>query len=433
MRRAPAVSPRRVAMFSVHSCPLATLGGRETGGMNVYVRELSRHLGQHNIPVDVYTRRQDPCLPTVVDFTPHARVIHLNAGPATPYDKHRVWCHLPEFVESVQRFIAGHALRYDLFHSHYWFSGWVALQLRRRLQIPMVHMSHTLGAAKNVAAQQPWEQEPPRRLRIEQEILRYGNAVIAESPASKYQMMQAYDVDPRKIEIIPGGVDVAVFRPQDRRQMRQWLALEPAQPVLLFVGRLQPLKGIDILLRAAQIVRQQYASLQVIVVGGGVDAQDDHEAQERQRLQALSRELGIADQVRFVKAQSQDVLVQYYTAADVFVMPSHYESFGMVVLEAMACGTPVVATNVGGLASTVVHGRTGFLVPEGDWSAFAEAILRLVDSPALREACGQAGVQRAQDFTWSRIVTRTLQLYRRLLHQDGSVSRRHASVMPCPF
>ena len=160
---------------------------------------------------------------------------------------------------------------------------------RRRLQIPMVHMSHTLGAAKNVAAQQPWEQEPPRRLRIEQEILRYSNAVIAESPASKDQMRQAYAVDPGKIEIIPGGVDVAVFRPQDRRQMRQWLALEPEQPVLLFVGRLQPLKGIDTLLRAAHIVRQQYAALQVIIVGGGVDAQDDHEAKN---VDAYKRSVG---------------------------------------------------------------------------------------------------------------------------------------------
>jgi D-inositol-3-phosphate glycosyltransferase len=246
-------------------------------------------------------------------------------------------------------------------------------------------------------------------------------------------MMRAYAVDPGKIEIIPGGVDVAVFRPQDRQQMRRRLVLEPGQPVLLFVGRLQPLKGIDILLRAAQIVRQQYASLQVIVVGGGVDTQDDHEVQERQRLQTLCRELGLTDRVRFVKAQSQDVLVQYYTAADVFVMPSHYESFGMVVLEAMACGTPVVASNVGGLASTVVHGSTGFLVPEGDSYAFAEAILRLVGSPALREAYGQASVQRAQDFTWARIVARTVQLYRRLLRQGGAVSRRHASVMPCPF
>jgi D-inositol-3-phosphate glycosyltransferase len=433
MRRESPAPPHRVAMFCVHSCPLATLGGRETGGMNVYVRELSRHLGLHGVGVDVYTRRQDPCLPTVVNFTPQARVIHLNAGPAAPYDKHQVWRHLPEFVEEVRRFIAVHKLRYEVLHSHYWFSGWVALQLRRLLHIPMVHMSHTLGAAKNAAAQQSWEQEPPRRLRIEQDILRRSNAVIAESPASKRHMLQAYEVEAGKIEIIPGGVDIAIFHPWDRQQVRQSLGLAPEQPVLLFVGRLQPLKGIDILLRAAQVVRQQYAALQVLVVGGGVDMQDEHETQERQRLHALSRELGLAGQVRFIKAQRQDILVQYYVAADVFVMPSHYESFGMVVLEAMACGTPVVASNVGGLASTVVHGTTGFLVPGGDWHAFAQAIMRLVASPVLREAFGQASVQRAQDFAWPCIVARTIQLYRRLLCQDGTVSRRHASVIPCPF
>jgi D-inositol-3-phosphate glycosyltransferase len=296
----------------------------------------------------------------------------------------------------------------------------------------MVHMSHTLGAAKNAAAQQPWEQEPPRRLRVEQEILRRTHAVIAESPASKHQTIQAYGIDPRKIEIIPGGVDITAFRPQNRQHIRESLGLVPGQPVLLFVGRLQPLKGIDILLRAAQIVRQQYASLQVLIVGGGVDTADDHESQERQRLQALSQELGLTDQVRFIKAQPQDILVQYYAAADVFVMPSHYESFGMVVLEAMACGTPVVASNVGGLASTVVHGGTGFLVPEGDWHAFAQAILRLVASPLLREAFAQAGVQRARSFAWPCIVARTVQLYRRLLRQNGTVGRRRASAIPCP-
>jgi D-inositol-3-phosphate glycosyltransferase len=433
MKREATASLQRVAMFSVHSCPLATLGGRETGGMNVYVRELSRQLSQHGIAVDVYTRRQDPCLPTVVDFAPHARVIHLNAGPAAPYEKHQVWRHLPEFVEGVQRFVAGHTLCYEVLHSHYWFSGWVALQLQRSWQVPMVHMSHTLGAAKNAAAQQPWEHEPPRRLRIEREILQRSDVVIAESPASKQHMSQVYDVDSGKIEIIPGGVDIATFRPQDRQQIRQSLGLAPEQPVLLFVGRLQPLKGIDILLRAAQIVQQQYPSLQVLVIGGGVDIQDDHETQERQRLQALSQELGLACRVQFIKAQPQEILVQYYAAADVFVMPSHYESFGMVVLEAMACGTPVVASNVGGLTSTVVHGSTGLLVPAGDWHAFAQAIVRLIASPLLRERYGQASVQRAQRFAWPGIVARTIQLYRRLLRRDETVSRQHASVMPCPL
>jgi D-inositol-3-phosphate glycosyltransferase len=246
-------------------------------------------------------------------------------------------------------------------------------------------------------------------------------------------MLQEYGVDPAKVQVIPGGVDTGVFQPQERQQARQALALDMAQPVLLFVGRLQPLKGIDTLLRAAQVVRQQHVSLQVLVVGGGVDAQDEHEAHELQRLQTLCAQLGLTPHVRFVKAQPQAVLAQYYAAADVFVMPSHYESFGMVVLEAMACGTPVVASRVGGLASTVVHGQTGFLVPEGEWQTFAQAILHLLAAPALHNAFGRASLRRAQAFAWPHIVARTVQLYRRLLSPDGTMSRQPAAVMPCPF
>jgi D-inositol-3-phosphate glycosyltransferase len=340
---------------------------------------------------------------------------------------------LPEFVEGVRQFMTVQGVRYDVLHSHYWLSGWVALQLQQTLHIPVVHMSHTLGAVKNTAAQQPWEQEPPRRLRSERTVLHQSDAVVAESPASRQHMLQEYAVDPAKVHIIPGGVDTSVFCPQDRQQARHALALHAEQPMLLFVGRLQPIKGIDTLLQAAQVVRQQHPQVQVLIVGGGVEAPDTYEAQELQRLHGLSEQFGLQHNVRFIKAQPQHVLAQYYAAADVFVMPSHYESFGMVVLEAMACGTPVVASRVGGLTSTVVHERTGFLVPEGAWQAFAQAILRLLEAPALRRTFGQAGIQRAQAFTWPRIATHTVQLYRRLLHQTGPVSRRSKAVMPCPF
>jgi D-inositol-3-phosphate glycosyltransferase len=187
---------------------------------------------------------------------------------------------------------------------------------------------------------------------------------------------------------------------------------------LLFVGRLQPLKGIDILLRSACEVRRAYPQLQVLVVGGGVDADDDHEMEERQRLQALTARLGLSQQVRFIPAQPQEVLAQYYAAADVFVMPSHYESFGMVVLEAMACGTPVVASRVGGMVSTVIHGRTGFLAPVGDAHAFAQAIAELLGTPSLWQAMSQASQERADRFTWPRITDRTYQLYARLRQQQ---------------
>jgi D-inositol-3-phosphate glycosyltransferase len=418
----PSLPLRRVAMFSVHSCPLAPLGGRETGGMNVYVRELSRLLGQRGVAVDVYTRRQDPWEPTVVTFGPQARVIHLHAGPAAPYAKHRVWDHLPEFVEGVLAFAASQDLHYDLLHSHYWLSGWVALQLRRLWSVPTVHMSHTLGYPKNAAAQQIWEQEPPRRLQVEYEVLKRSDALVAESPASKQHMVQEYGVDPARVQIIPCGVDTTLFCPQDRQQARRTLALPEAAPMVLFVGRLQPLKGLDTLLRAVHLVRQHYPTLHVRIVGGGVDEGDPHEAEELGRLRALAEHLGLTPHLAFTKAQPQETLAQYYAAADVFVMPSHYESFGMVVLEAMACGLPVVASRVGGLASTVVHERTGLLVPVGDWYAFAQAIMRVLAMPTLRDTFGHAGVQRAQTYAWPRVVERNVQLYHRLIRQQSATS-----------
>ena len=426
----PVLPPRRVAMISVHSCPLATLGGRETGGMNVYVRELSRHLSELGIAVDVYTRRQDPCYPTVVDFADQARVIHLSAGPAAPYNKHRVWDHLPEFVDGMQDFINENALEYDVLHSHYWLSGWVAMQFRLTLDLPIVHMSHTLGYPKNAAAQLPWEQEPSRRLQVEREVLQGSDALVAESPASKQHMAWHYDVDPANVAVIPCGVDVARFQPQDKRRARAALSLPPEAPILLSVGRLQPSKGIDTLLQAAADVRRDYPDVWVLVVGGGLDDQDERETAELNRLQTLGRRLGLSN-VHYVKAQPQENLAQYYAAADVFVMPSHYESFGMVALEAMACGTPVVASKVGGLASTIVHGDSGLLVPPGDWRAFAQAVSRLLASPQLQSAMRQAGPERARAFAWPLIVENNVRLYRRLILQQNTTTSSLALGVSC--
>lgn len=426
----PVLPPRRVAMISVHSCPLATLGGRETGGMNVYVRELSRHLSELGIAVDVYTRRQDPCYPTVVDFADQARVIHLSAGPAAPYSKHRVWDHLPEFVDGMQDFINENALEYDVLHSHYWLSGWVAMQFRLALDLPIVHMSHTLGYPKNAAAQLPWEQEPSRRLQIEREVLQGSDALVAESPASKQHMAWHYDVDPANVAVIPCGVDVARFQPQDKRRARAALSLPPEAPILLSVGRLQPSKGIDTLLQAAADVRRDYPDVWVLVVGGGLDDQDERETAELNRLQTLGRRLGLSN-VHYVKAQPQEKLAQYYAAADVFVMPSHYESFGMVALEAMACGTPVVASKVGGLASTIVHGDSGLLVSPGDWRAFAQAVSRLLASPQFQSAMRQAGPERARAFAWPLIVENNVRLYRRLILQQNTTTSSLALGVSC--
>jgi D-inositol-3-phosphate glycosyltransferase len=341
--------------------------------------------------------------------------------------------HLPEFLQRVEMFMTTHQLRYDLLHTHYWLSGWVGLRLRQTLRLPMVHMSHTLAYPKNSAVQQAWEREPLTRLQVEREVLKQSDALVAESQASQDHMMQDYEVRPEAIRVIPCGVDPAVFYPQDRLQARHRLGLPPGIPILLFVGRLQPLKGIATLLRSAQLIRRAHADMQVLIVGGGVDTNDPNETQERQRLQELMARLGLMRHVQFITAQPQDVLAQYYAAVDVLVMPSHYESFGMVVLEAMACGTPVVASRVGGMASTVLDGQTGFLAPVGDAPAFAEAVQKILATPATWQAMSQAGQRRAQAFTWPRIVERTQQLYQQLLRQDTATNGQPAAAEAVPI
>jgi D-inositol-3-phosphate glycosyltransferase len=244
-------------------------------------------------------------------------------------------------------------------------------------------------------------------------------------------MVLDYGVDPARIEIVPCGVDISIFHPQDRQQARRRLGL-PDGPILLFIGRLQPLKGIDTLLRCTRVVRRRHDDIKVLIVGGGVDSDDPHERQERERLHTLVRQLDLAHHVQFIDAQPQEQLAYYYAASDVLVMPSHYESFGMVVLEAMACGTPVVASHVGGLASTVLPGQTGFLAPVGNVQAFARSVEQLISTPELWQSMSKAAHLRAQAYTWPRIMKRTLQLYRGVQRQytarQGSSS---AMATPC--
>ena len=305
------------------------------------------------------------------------------------------------------------------------------MRLRHALDLPVVHMSHTLGYPKNAAAQLPWEQEPSRRLHIERQVLQNSDALVAESPASKRHMVGHYDVDPSDIAVIPCGVDVERFQPRDKRRARLDLSLPAAAPILLFVGRLQPSKGIDILLRAAAEIRRDRPNVYVLVVGGGLDERDERETAELQRLQRLGAELGLHN-VHYVRAQPQETLAKYYAAADVFVMPSHYESFGMVVLEAMACGTPVVGSDVGGLSHTIADGESGLLVPPGDWRAFAGAIARLLASPRLQGAMRQAGPERARSFAWPHIVEENLALYRRLILRHSTMTPALVTAVPCP-
>ena len=423
---------RRVAMLSVHTCPLAMLGGKETGGMNVYVRDLSRELGRRGIAVDCFTRSQNPDIPRIKDsLGPNARVIHLPAGPEVPYDKNRIVEHLPEFVDRVLDFARRDGLHYDIIHSHYWLSGLAALDLRHAWGAPIVQMFHTLGHMKNSVASSPAEWEAEARIEGEAEVMTFADRLVAATPLERAQMVWLYGADASKIAVVPCGVDLDLFDPIPPKEAKARLGLPESRRIILFVGRIEPLKGIDTLLRAIALIAPQIPcwqdELSVIIIGGAPGAGADQAEAELDRLQRLRAELGIEELVTFQGAEDQDSLVYYYSAAEMVVIPSHYESFGMVALEAMACGTPVVASKVGGLAFNVQDGRTGFLVPERDPAALADRIRLLLSDPDLRQRLGAEAIRWVSQYSWPSVADRILKIYEVALpvqRQAAQVSSR---------
>ncbi len=411
---------RRIAMISVHTCPLAALGGKETGGMNVYVRELSRELGNRNLLVDIYTRSQDPTLPQVRELWPNVRVIRIPAGPEKPYHKNLVFQHLPQFVGGVRSFAASEGIHYDLFHSHYWLSGWVARELVRHDPAPVVHMFHTLGGMKDSVARSDSDKEIPQRIQVERELAGEVDALVAASPLDRDQMVELCGANPAKIQVIPLGVDSALFRPipHDEAIAAISVDLPKDQRVVLFVGRMDPLKGLDTLLQAMCKLSTLDPSLSknlcLAVIGGDADENDVGLDDPLECLDKLKQEAGIPELVVFLGSRAQTTLPFYYSAAEVCVVPSLYESFGLVALEAMACGTPVIASRVGGLQLTVEHGVTGFLVPAGNADALAETLRDLLLDPELRRRLGNNALRRAQSYTWESVSERITGLYQRL-------------------
>ncbi len=407
----------RVAMLSYHTCPLATLGGKDTGGMNVYVRELTRELGRSGIHVDVYTRSQDEHAPHVShDLGYGNRVVHVPAGPQIPLPKQELVRYIPTFVEHILDFAAKKDLKYDLIHSHYWMSGVAARQLKARWRVPVIHMFHTLGVMKLRVARAPHEAEGDYRIRGEKDVIELADRIVAATPAELAQLQWLYDVELPKIAVIPPGVDTCHFYPIPPDEAKEFIGVQPEDRLLLFVGRIEPLKGIDALIKAIALIRQKgvldrHCCLVLSIIGGEPNAEQDSMTEEMARLQNLCVQEGLGDLVTFLGRRSQDTLPYYYSAAEVVVMPSHYESFGMVALEAMACGTPVVASQVGGLAFLVQDGVNGFHVPVDDPEALSERLITLLDNHALRAKMSAQAVQIAQAYAWERIAERIAGLY----------------------
>lgn len=409
-----------IAMLSYHTCPLATLGGKDTGGMNVYVRELTRHLGREGVHVDVFTRSQDEHVPQVLhDLGYGNRVVHIPAGPENPMSKRELAVHIPEFVAGVVDFARQKGENYDLVHAHYWMSGVAAIALREAWGAPTVLMTHTLALLKNRIARGEEEREGAYRIDGETKAIRAADHLVAATEAEQRALVDLYGADPARISIIPPGVDVSHFYPIALDESRAIVGLPMSERVILFVGRIEPLKGLDTLLQAIALLRE--AGMQcvvphyLVIIGGDPSASGENLNQEMVRLQKLSHELGLDELVLFLGKRGQEHLPYYYSAADILVMPSHYESFGLVALEAMACGTPVVASQVGGLAHLVLDGQTGFVIPNGDPDLLSKRIAVLLTDDALREKLGRQAAEYARQYSWVNIANRMIGLYQGML------------------
>ena len=413
---------QRVAMLSVHTCPLAILGGKKTGGMNVYVRDLSHELGKLGIYVDVFTRSQDDCQPRVKhDLGERARVIHIPAGPERPIPVNEIFNYLDQFVNGVMEFAAAEGLTYDLIHSHYWLSGLVAEQLKANWgnHIPIVQMFHTLGHMKNRIALEPSQRAAPERIVGETRVLEFADRIVISTPAEEAQLHWLYGADMEKVVTIPPGVDVEQFHPISKQVAKRRIGVPDRNRNILFAGRIEPLKGIDTLLQAMALIQERHPEVVrnvcVAIIGG--DPWSDDPDDEMARLQSLRQELDIHDLVTFLGSKDQKVLPFYYAAAEMVVMPSHYESFGLVALEAMATGTPVIASEVGGLAFLVKDGETGFHVPSRDPEALAERIFALLNDPGCQREMGRQAHLSAQKYAWHNIAGRIIELYKNVLRE----------------
>ena len=393
---------RRLAVLSLHTSPLAQPGTGDSGGMNVYVRELVSSLAQAGVGADVFVRRWDETSPEVVDVEPGFRVVHVEAGPGDlPKEQ------LPDVVDEFADGVRAHLRRLgdvDALHANYWLSGVAGHRLKHELDLPLVSTFHTLARVKAETG----DPEPERRVRAEAEVIGCSDAILASCVAEVDQLVRLYGADPDRIEIVAPGVDHAFFSPGERAGARHALRHLDlgAGPVLLFVGRIQPLKGLDVAVRALAELGRRDATLVVVGGASGIDGRVEVE-----RIHKLVADLGLADQVRFVEPVPHHLLSTYYRAADVCLVPSRSESFGLVALEAAACGTPVVAAAVGGLRTLVEHERTGFLVEGRDPADYARHVAEILEVPGVAADLSAVAARRARDYTWSTAAARLRRIY----------------------
>ncbi len=414
----------RIAILSVHTSPIAAPGGKKVGGLNTYVREIAQEFAARGITVDIFTRRTSPDeLNQDNSLGENINVVHVTAGPVSPLGSEAIYPHLQQFTAGVIAYTIRNNVTYDLIYSHYWLSGWVAQKLKEAWGTPFVQMFHTLGHMKNrIPSVQ--SHVPELRIRVETQVVEWADRLIANTPAERAQLLWLYHADRRKIIVNSPGVNTQRFSPIPQRDARDTLGISQDENLLVFVGRIEPLKAVDSIIEALHHVRETHPELmpntRLAIIGG--DPKDKTDL-DMMALQRLTRELGLTDYVQFLGAKDQAALAKWYAAATTVIMPSEYESFGMVALEAMASGTPVIASEVGGLAYLVKHEQTGLLVPARSSQRLAQRIVQIITQPEGTVQMGQQAAAYAHQYAWPIIADNLLKDFNEML-----ASRRRVRV-----
>jgi glycosyltransferase involved in cell wall biosynthesis len=410
---------RRIAFISEHASPLAALGGADAGGQNVYVGEVARQLAARDYQIDIFTRREDKGLPDVVSFSDKIRIIHVNAGPAEDIPKETLLQYMPAFKADMLRFIQKQQISYELIHANFFMSALVAMELKAELGIPFVVTFHALGHIRRIH-QGDNDRFPKERIAIEENAVKEASLIIAECPQDREDLIRYYNAPAEKITIIPCGVNTTECYPVNKSFARSLLGLPYDERILLQLGRMVPRKGVDNVIVALSKVKCKDAKVRLLIVGGDADT-----AAELTRLQQLARDLKVSDKVYFAGQKSREELKYYYAAADLFITTPWYEPFGITPLEAMACGTPVIGSKVGGIKFSVADGQTGLLVPPKDPDALARKISGLLRSPALLREMSHNAIRRVNKlFTWELVAADMQTVYERIIgNNDTSYPR----------
>jgi D-inositol-3-phosphate glycosyltransferase len=409
---------KKVAFISEHASPLASLGGADSGGQNVYVAELALQLAQKGFDIDIYTRWEDFRLPEFVFWKPGVRVIHIQAGPIEYIRKEELLPYMDDFSENMQQFILDEDLIYELIHANFFMSGMVALRLKQVLDIPFVITFHALGYVRKLF-QKEADKFPENRLDIEMELVKQADGIVAECPQDFEDLIAHYNADPDKVTVIPCGFNPEEFFPMDKQLSRAALKLDIEDKVILQLGRMVPRKGVDNVIMALSLLKNKGDNVKLLVVGGEVEEPGMKVNQELDRLKQLAREMDVEHQVIFTGRKDREQLKIYYDAADVFVTTPWYEPFGITPLEAMACGTPVIGANVGGIKFSVLEGKTGFLVPPKDPHVLADRIALLLDNEHLARNMGEQAIEHVHAaFTWEKVADEMILLYDQVLQTE---------------